>query len=263
MTTRLVEARQRGRRVEAMRRDLMTAVSHDLRTPIASLRAMIEAVDEGVVKDPDDLRRYSTEMRRSVVQLSEMIDDLFELAQLEAGAIETQMRRASVEVAVERAVETVRPEADEKGIEILTYVRDLEDASCSSGVVRVLQNLLVNAIRHTPADGTVRVEAKSNGGGVEVTVEDTGEGIPASDLARVFEPFFRSDPARTGPGAGLGLALSRRIVEALGGTIRAESTPALGSRFSISLPASAMHPLPQRAIQADAGSRGTDEEVTV
>ena len=263
MTTKLVEARRREQRVEATRRDLMTAVSHDLRTPIASLRAMIEAVDEGVVHDPDDLRRYSAQMRRSILQLSEMIDDLFELAQLEAGAIATQMRRASVEDAVERAVETVRSEAEEKGVEILTDVHGLEDASCSSGVVRVLHNLLVNAVRHTPADGTVRVEASSDGGGVELAVEDTGEGIPPHDLARVFEPFFRSDPARRGPGAGLGLALSKRIVEALGGTIRAESTPAVGSRFSIQLPATAMHPLPTRSTRDDAGSRRPDEEITV
>jgi signal transduction histidine kinase len=263
MTAKLVQARRREQRVEAMRRDLMTAVSHDLRTPIASLRAMIEAVDEGVVDDPDDLRRYSAQMRRSVQQLSEMIDDLFELAQLEAGAIETQIRRASVEDAVERAVETVRAEAEEKGVAILTDVQGLEDASCSSGVVRVLHNLLVNAVRHTPADGSVLVEASSDRGGVELAVEDTGEGIPPRDLERVFEPFFRSDPARAGPGAGLGLTLSKRIVEALGGTIRAESTPAVGSRFSIRLPATAMHALPTRSIRDDAGGRGPDEEITV
>ena len=263
MTTRMVEAQRREREIEAMRRDLMTAVSHDLRTPIASLRAMIEAVDERVVDHPADLRRYSAEMRRSVLQLSEMIDDLFELAQLEGGAIETQLRRTTVDDTIRRAVATVRSQADEKGVIILTDVHGLEDASCSPGVVRVLQNLLVNAIRHTPSDGAVRVEASGNGGGVELAVEDTGEGIPPDQLRRVFEPFYRADPARQGPGAGLGLALSKRIVEALGGTIWAESTPAVGSRFSIRLPAAATRPVPSGSPRRDGQSAGTDEAITV
>jgi signal transduction histidine kinase len=100
----------------------------------------------------------------------------------------------------------------------------------------VLQNLLQNAIRHTPADGTVRVEARLRDSGLEVVVEDTGEGIGPDDLERIFEPFWRADPARSGGGAGLGLALSRRIVEALGGEIRVQSRPLEGSRFAVVLP---------------------------
>jgi signal transduction histidine kinase len=103
----------------------------------------------------------------------------------------------------------------------------------------VIQNLLVNAVRHTPADGTVRVEARRDADLLEVAVADTGEGIAPQDLSRVFEPFFRGDPARKGAGAGLGLALAKRIVEALGGEISAVSEPSRGSRFALRVPVSA------------------------
>jgi two-component system sensor histidine kinase BaeS len=103
-------------------------------------------------------------------------------------------------------------------------------------MIRVLHNLLANAVRHTPADGTIRVDARRLPTGLEVAVEDTGEGITPEDLERVFDPFFRADPARTGPGAGLGLAVAKRIVEALGGRIEAKSEPARGSRFAVLLP---------------------------
>jgi signal transduction histidine kinase len=103
-------------------------------------------------------------------------------------------------------------------------------------MARVLQNLLMNAVRHTPADGSVRVSARRLGDVLELTVEDTGTGIAPEDLDRIFEPFYRGDPARSGPGAGLGLALAKRIVEALGGRISAESVVARGARFAVVLP---------------------------
>jgi two-component system sensor histidine kinase BaeS len=126
--------------------------------------------------------------------------------------------------------------AHDKGLSLVADLNGAEDAACSPRLVRVIQNLLVNAVRHTPADGTVRIEAQRSGGGLEVSVLDTGEGISPQDLERVFDPFFRADPARQGSGAGLGLALAKRIVEALGGSIRAESQPSRGSRFAITLP---------------------------
>jgi signal transduction histidine kinase len=237
MAARLQAAQARERRSEATRRDLITAVSHDLRTPLSSLRAMVEAIDEGVVDDPDSLRRYVAEMRRSVARLVEMVDDLFELAQIDAGAIEAETTRAHLEEVVLSAVSAVELQAEEKGLELVTSLHNVEGLTCSPRLARVLQNLLVNAVRHTPADGTVRVDARRLPDGVELAVADTGGGIAPEDLERVFEPFYRADPARTGPGAGLGLALAKRIVEALGGTIRAESAPAQGSRFAVVLPA--------------------------
>jgi signal transduction histidine kinase len=236
MAARLRTAQERERHVEATRRDLVTAVSHDLRTPLASLRAMVEAIDEGVVADPENLRRYVGEMRRSIFQLVTMVDDLFELAQLDAGAIEAEVRRAHLGEVVSSAVATVEPLVRERGLSLVAELNGVADQPCSPRLVRVLQNLLVNAVRHTPTEGTVRIEARRWGRGFEVSVEDTGEGIAPEDLPRVFDPFFRADPARQGAGAGLGLALARRIVEALGGEISAESEPSRGARFAITLP---------------------------
>jgi len=235
MAGRLEVALERERAAETTRRDLVTAVSHDLRTPLASLRAMVEAIDDGVVDDRATLRRYAGEMRRSIEQVVAMVDDLFELAQLDAGAIELETVRSHLGEVVDSAVAIVEHEAEDKRVTLLTSLNGIEAVPCSPRLARVLQNLLVNAVRHTPADGTVRVEAHRSSDGLEVTVIDTGEGMSADDAARVFEPFFRADPARSGPGAGLGLALAKRIVEALGGDLRVESSPA-GSRFALVVP---------------------------
>ena len=237
MATQLERSQSREREAESMRRDLITTVSHDLRTPLASLRAMVEAIDDGVVADPPSLQRYAAEMRRSVHQLSDMVDDLFELTQLDAGAIEAETARARLEEVVEAALAAVEMTAGEKGLSLESEIAGAEDVSCSPRMTRVLQNLLVNAVRHTPSDGTVRIEAERRGDRLHLAVQDTGHGIALEDLPRVFDPFFRGDPARSGPGAGLGLALAKRIVEALGGHIDVRSAPAAGCRFAIDLPA--------------------------
>jgi signal transduction histidine kinase len=236
MAERLQAAQLREREAESMRRDLITTVSHDLRTPLASLRAMIEAVDDGVVTDVPSLQRYAHEMRRSVDQLVTMVDDLFELTQLDAAAIETETRRARLEDIVRSAVAAVEGQAGEKGLSLVADLGDAGETACSPRLVRVLQNLLANAVRHTPADGSVRITAVRDDATVRLAVVDTGEGIAPSDLDRVFDPFFRADPARSGGGAGLGLALAKRIVEAMGGRISVESAPASGSRFAVELP---------------------------
>ena len=235
---RLRTARDREHQAEQMRRDLIVAVSHDLRTPLASLRAMVEAIDDGVVEDVPTVRRYVGEMRRSVDQLVGMVEDLFELTQLDAGAIRAETARASVEDVVRSAVSAIEPTAELKGLTVVTDLAGAAGASCSPRLVRVLQNLLVNAIRHTPPDGTVRIEAVRTDRGLVLAVEDTGEGIADADLPRVFEPFFRADQARGGGGSGLGLALAQRIVQAMGGSIAAERRPAAsGARFAVELPA--------------------------
>jgi signal transduction histidine kinase len=222
---------------EERRRDLMVAVSHDLRTPLAALRAMAEAVEDGVVDDPTTLRRYAGEMRRSVGALSRMVDDLFELAQLDAGAIERETERARLDEVVKAAVEASRVGAGVSRPALHRVVMDgAGDALCSPRMIRVLQNLLTNAIRHTPPDGTITIEAERRHDSLTVAVTDTGEGIPDTALSSVFEPFWRGDPARSEAGAGLGLALSKRIVEALGGTITATSRVGEGSRFAVTIP---------------------------
>jgi signal transduction histidine kinase len=236
MAGRLQRAEASRRESEEMRRALITAVSHDLRTPLASLRAMVEAIDDGVVDDPQTVARYVGEMRGAVQQLSTMVDDLFELTQLDAGAIERETRRARLKDVVASVVATVEPHVAAKSLTLEADLGAAADVPCSPWMTRVLQNLLMNAVRHTPADGTVRLAAERHGGQLELSVEDTGDGIRPEDLERIFEPFFRADPARTGPGAGLGLALARRIVEALGGRITADGSAGTGARLAVVLP---------------------------
>ena len=242
MAERLQEAQHRERTAEATRRDLVTAVSHDLRTPLSSLRAMVEAIDERVVDDPETVRRYAGEMRRSVEQLVVMVDDLFELVQLDAGAIEAETRRARLGDVISSAIAAVEVQAREKGLSLVAEMHGAQDTPCSPRLTRVLQTLLANAVRHTPSDGAVRIEAHRSGDRLELAVADTGEGIPREDLTRVFEPFFRAEPSRHGAGAGLGLALAKRIVEGLGGEISAESDPAAGARFALTLPTTSSAP---------------------
>jgi signal transduction histidine kinase len=227
----------RERAGEARRKDLITAVSHDLRTPLASLRAMVEAISDGVVEDPPTLRRYVQEMQRSVESLALMVDDLFELVQIDAGAIESESERLRLDEVVRSALGACEPQARQKGLVVETDIRDGSEFLCSPRLVRVLQNLLQNAIRHTPADGTVRMHAHCGPDGLELVVEDSGEGIPPAALEQVFEPFWRGDAARSSSGSGLGLALAKRIVESLGGQIRVQSEPARGSRFAVVVPA--------------------------
>jgi two-component system, OmpR family, sensor histidine kinase SaeS len=236
MAARLGASLERRAAAEAQRRDLVTAVSHDLRTPLAGLRAMVEAMDEGVVDDPRTIQRYLAEMRGAIDSLVVLVDDLFELIQLDAGALAAESERARLDDVVRSAVAACDAQATEKGLALETELNGAAAVPCSPRITRVIQNLLQNAIRHTPADGTVRVEAHRMRNRVEVVVEDSGEGIEPAALERIFDPFWRGDEARAGPGSGLGLALAKRIVEALGGSIAVESEPARGSRFAIMLP---------------------------
>ncbi|GIK77325.1 MAG: sensor histidine kinase [Acidobacteria bacterium] len=228
-------AAERERLAEEQRRDLLIAVSHDLRTPLAGLRAAAEAIDDRVVDDRETLLRYVAEMRSAVDSLVALVDDLFELTQIDAGAILAGNERARLADVIGTAVATCDPEALGKGLAVETALNGAGDAACSPRLTRVVQNLLQNAIRHTPPDGTVRVEARVLPGGIELAVEDDGEGIAPEALDRVFEPFWRGDSSRAGAGSGLGLALAKRIVDALGGEITVESLPT-GSRFAVLLP---------------------------
>lgn len=236
MADRLQEVREQEQRIERTRRDLITAVSHDLRTPLSNLRAMVEAIDDGVVEDPPSLGRYVAEIRREIGSLSSLVDDLFELVRIDAVDIEAETERARLDHLVASAVAIVEAEAERKGVRVSTDMGGTDDAMCSPHLVRVLQNLLVNAVRHTPSEGSIRLEGRRGTRSLHLVVEDTGEGIAEEDLPFVFDPFFRVDTARSGDGAGLGLALAERIVRALGGTIEVTSRSGRGARFALVVP---------------------------
>jgi signal transduction histidine kinase len=222
---------------ERMRRELIAAVSHDLRTPITSLRLLTDAIADDVV-DEETRRSYLAQMGTHVNALSALIDDLFELSRLEAGEIAWSLEQVPLDELVGETVEAMRVQADARRVQVRTELPPgLRPARGDpEKLQRVLFNLIQNAIRHTPADGSVVVRAAPADGAVEIEVADTGAGIAADERDRVFEPFFRggADAARSSGGAGLGLAISRAIVEAHGGRIWLADAPAGTSvRFSI------------------------------
>ena len=236
MAGRLASSLERERAAESQRRSLVTAVSHDLRTPLSGLRAMIEAIEDGVVDDPSTIRRYIHEMGSSVDSLVALVDDLFELVQLDAGAIQAETERARVEEVVHSALAACEAQASTKGLVVQARIDGAAEIPCSPRLTRVVQNLVQNAIRHTPSDGTVVVEASHRERELQLAVVDTGDGIGDEALDHVFEPFWRGDSARATQGSGLGLALAKRIVEALGGSIAVESGSARGARFAVLVP---------------------------
>jgi signal transduction histidine kinase len=221
---------------ESARRDLIAAVSHDLRTPLASLQVLAEAIEDGLVED-EARRRYVGQMSFHIRSLGMLIDDLFELSRLEAGEIQWSMQQVALDELVAETVEAMRAEAAARNVRVHADVRsDVAPALADpERVQRVLFNLIQNAIRHTPADGSVTVAASSNGASVEVEVADTGAGIASADRERIFEPFFRGETSRTSDGAGLGLAICRAIVEAHGGRIWLAAGDG-GTRVRFSLP---------------------------
>jgi signal transduction histidine kinase len=223
---------------EKARRDLVAAVSHDLRTPLTSLRLLADATRDDVV-DRDTRRRYLEQMSVHIRSLSALIEDLFELSRLEAGDIQWSLEQVRIDELVEETVEAMRPQADAKHVVVsASFPAGLQPVRGNpEKLQRVLFNLIQNAIRHTPADGTVMVRAEPNGAGVEVEVADTGQGLSPEVRERAFEPFYRGGDgaARSGDGTGLGLTISRAIVEAHGGRIWLADSPR-GARVRFSLP---------------------------
>jgi signal transduction histidine kinase len=228
---------------ERMRRTLFAAVSHDLRTPVTALRLLANAIDDEVV-DADTRREYVARMATHVHALGTLIDDLFELTRLQSGELEWTMERVSLALLLEEAVDAMRPAAEAGAVSMSARLDSALGAARANPeqLQRVLFNLIQNAIHHTPADGSVTVSAEAVEGAIEVEVADTGEGVPADQRDRVFDPFFRGDAARQDGGAGLGLAISRAIVEAHGGRIWLEDAP-VGTRVRFTLPAASVESL--------------------
>jgi signal transduction histidine kinase len=266
MASQLAAAAAERERIEIARRDLIAAISHDLRTPLASLRVMTEALADGLVDDPATTARYLATMRGQIGHLSGLIDDLFELAQIDAGALRLELQRASLDDLISDALEGLRPQASARGVQLQGRVAPGVGRVlvAPQKIERVLYNLVTNAIRHTPRDGAVTITAtpeeerfemrderlgsnqspisnlQSPISYVVVEVADTGEGIAPEDLPWIFDRFYRGEKSRsraTG-GAGLGLAIARGIVEAHGGRIWAESVAGCGARIRFTLPAS-------------------------
>jgi signal transduction histidine kinase len=237
MSLRLGEHEARRSAAERARKDLIAAISHDLRTPLTSLRLLAQGIEDGLLDPAQAERGYAEEMGVHVRSLSAMVDDLFELTRLEAGEIQWSIQRVSLDQLVGETVDAMRPQAAAKGIAVETRVQsDLAAAEANpEKVQRVLFNLIQNAIRYTPEDGSVTVAAESAGHAIEVEVADTGSGIPADERERVFEPLFRGDASRRSGGSGLGLSICRAIIEVHGGRIWLDSTDR-GTRVRFTLP---------------------------
>jgi signal transduction histidine kinase len=217
------------------RRELVAWASHDLRTPLASMQAMLEALEDGL-GDPDE---YVPVLRDQVRVLSGLVDDLFELARIDAGALTLELRRLPVAPVVSSSLRGVEAEARLRHVRLDADVDAAVMARFApEKVERVLMNLLTNALRHTPNDGAVAVRVERLVDEVRVAVEDTGDGLDAEARTRMFEHFWRGDGSRTSRGAGLGLAIARGLVEAHGGRIWAENRESGGARVCFTLPAS-------------------------
>ena len=250
MAARLDASFVRQREMEQARQYLIAAVSHDLRTPLASLRVMVEAIADGVATDPETVRRYVWAMQRETVSLGRLIDDLFEMARLDATGPNLRIQASPIANLVAETVDAMSAQAAGQRIALHTQVwGELPPVLMDPDrIQRVVYNLVQNALRHTPADGSVVVEVFDRGATepeVQVNVRDTGEGIAPDDLPRVFDRFYRGDRARSREasqtnagtsGAGLGLAIARRLVEVHGGRIWVAQPPEGGSIFSFTLP---------------------------
>jgi signal transduction histidine kinase len=240
-STRLAESREREHRLEESRRELVSWVSHDLRSPLAALRAMTEALEDGLADDPE---RYHAQIRAEVDRMVRMVDDLFELSRIHAGVLRFSPQVVALGDIVSEALAAADPVARALGVRLGGRVEDgLQVNADPAGLSRVVSNLLLNAIRHTPSDGVVEVRGRADGAAVELTVHDACGGLAESEMARVFDVAWQGSSARTpqpgvlaGPGAGLGLAIVKGIVEAHRGQVAVANVDP-GCRFVVRLPA--------------------------
>jgi signal transduction histidine kinase len=217
------------------RRQLVAWASHDLRTPLASIQAMLEALEDGLA-EPE---HYLPAMREQVRTLGLLVEDLFELARIDAGVLTLELHDLLLGPLVTSCLRGLEAEAAARQVTLNAELdgRDTTVRAAPEKVERVLYNLLTNALRHTPSDGSVGILVEPLAEEVRVTVEDTGEGLSADAAQRMFDRFWRGDPSRSRErgGAGLGLAIARGLVEAHGGRIWAESRPGGGARVSFTL----------------------------
>ena len=240
MAEQLQVADQQQRDLENLRRDLVAWASHDLQTPLASMRAILEALADGVVDEPDMIKRYLQTAQKDVMSLSVLMDDLFQMSQLDTGGFPLNRAQSSLNDLISDTLESFSELAYRESVKLEGKVEpDVDPVFMDTQAIgRVLNNLISNALRHTSAGGEIHVYARRTSQGVEVSVRDTGEGIPAKDIPHIFERFYRGDASRSRNkgGAGLGLAIAQGIVHAHGGDIRVESQVGKGTQFTFHLP---------------------------
>jgi signal transduction histidine kinase len=222
------------------RRQLVAWASHDLRTPLAAVRAMLEALEDGLA-EPDE---YLPVIRDQMRILSTLVDDLFELTRIDAGVLTLEIQEIRLDSVVDPCVRGLEADARAKGIRLETRWHEHAPAvRCApEKVERILHNLLTNALRHTPTDGAVAVVVSAEQHAVTVAVEDSGSGLTEETAERMFEHFWRADPARSADNSGLGLAIAQGLVEAQGGRIWAENRPEGGARVAFTLQPARTHP---------------------
>ncbi len=243
MAEQLESSFGRQRALEAARQELVAAVSHDLRTPLAATRAMVESLTDGVVTEPAEVRRYLTLIRRETQHLSRLIDDLFELSNIESGALQLTIADVDAHELASDTVAAYAVAAREKGLRLSCHVPTSLPTIAADRLrlARVLRNLVDNALRHTPAGGEVVIDALLTGSNLEFRVVDSGPGIPEQERERIFERSYRGEPSRhrggeQAAGAGLGLAIARGLVEAHAGSIWAEAAPHAGAALCFAIP---------------------------
>ena len=224
-------------RLDAIRRDFLSNVSHELRTPLASIRAMVETLEDGGLDDRRDAEEFLARIHQQVERLTALVNELLELSRIESGAIEMRPELIDVAALVSEAASLLRTRAEHEQVQI----RCPGSAGPSvegdrTSLLRVVSNLLDNAIKFSPRGGTVTVETRDEGDLVAISVRDEGEGITPGDLPRVFERFYKGDHSRSQSGVGLGLAIVKHVVRAHGGTAEAVSAPGEGATFTVRLP---------------------------
>ena len=227
---------QRG--LEKMRQEFVGNVSHELRTPLASLQALTETLQGGAIEDLPKARHFLSRMEVEIEKLTQMVMELLDLSRIESGRVALKRELTNVFALLNAPVERMRPQAERAGIS-LTLDCSMELPEISVDVERmeqVLINLIHNAIKFTPASGSINLSAQENSGNMILQIKDSGTGISEEDLPRIFERFYKTDHARSSGGTGLGLSISKHVVEAHGGKIWVESKPGSGSTFFISIP---------------------------
>jgi two-component system phosphate regulon sensor histidine kinase PhoR len=226
------------RRLETVRRDFISNVSHELRTPLAALKALVDTLRDGAMDDPPAAGRFLGRIESEVDAMAQIVQELLELSRIESGRVPLRLIPAAVADVLLPPVERLQPQAERAGLAVVVdlpaglppVLADVER------VQQVVANLVHNAVKFTPPGGQVTLSAEPVGEEMVISVRDTGVGIPADDLPRIFERFYKADRARYGGGTGLGLSIARHIVQAHGGRIWAESAEGRGSSFYFSLP---------------------------